>query len=123
MWTLPGGGLDFGERPEDGAIREVSEETGLVAVINGPPYVVSETGIWRRSSGAVRFHQVRVIYPMTVTGGMERVEVEGSTDAIEWVSWPLVEPRPLVGFVQPILDRAIGDATGPSMRHRTRGLR
>src|SRR5262245_51121863 len=36
LWTLPGGGLDFGEPPDRGAIREVEEETGLVARIDGP---------------------------------------------------------------------------------------
>ena len=28
-WGLPGGGLEYGEHPEDGVIREVWEETGL----------------------------------------------------------------------------------------------
>jgi len=28
-WGLPGGSLDYGERPEDAVIREVWEETGL----------------------------------------------------------------------------------------------
>ncbi len=28
-WTLPGGKLDFGEEPEQCAVREVLEETGL----------------------------------------------------------------------------------------------
>lgn len=29
VWVLPGGGLDPGETPEEGVIREVEEETGL----------------------------------------------------------------------------------------------
>jgi len=29
VWVLPGGGLDAGERPDQGVIREVEEETGL----------------------------------------------------------------------------------------------
>lgn len=33
VWVLPGGGLDAGETPEEGVIREVEEETGLQVVI------------------------------------------------------------------------------------------
>ena len=33
-WELPGGGLNFGELPEDGLTREIREETGLnIAVL------------------------------------------------------------------------------------------
>lgn len=31
VWTIPGGKLDWGESFEDGAIREIAEETGIVA--------------------------------------------------------------------------------------------
>ena len=33
LWNLPGGGLEEGETPWDGVIREVKEETGLVVQI------------------------------------------------------------------------------------------
>ena len=88
-WTLPGGGLDFGETPEVGVVREVEEETGLLAAITGVPTIHSDTGTWDRRSGRVRYHHVRFVYPMTVVGGEERLEVDGSTDAFEWV--PLAE--------------------------------
>ncbi len=29
VWVLPGGGIDDGERPEDAALREAKEETGI----------------------------------------------------------------------------------------------
>src|SRR6266576_788909 len=29
-WTLPGGGVEFGEHPDATVIRELAEETGLV---------------------------------------------------------------------------------------------
>ena len=33
-WTLPGGGLDFGEDPRDGALRELAEETGYIGELD-----------------------------------------------------------------------------------------
>ncbi len=33
VWVFPGGGLDPGETPEEGVIREVEEETGLKVCI------------------------------------------------------------------------------------------
>ncbi len=39
-WGLPGGWLKRNEAPEEGALRELKEETGLTAVI-GPSILVS----------------------------------------------------------------------------------
>lgn len=109
LWTLPGGGLDFGESPEAGVVREVEEETGLIAEITGAPAIHSDSGVWVRRSGNVRYHHVRFVYPMRVVGGEERLEVDGSTDAFDWVPLEAVGgrdlgdlvPRALEGLVLP----------------------
>jgi len=42
-WELPGGGLDWGEKPADGLIREIQEEMGLIAtsVASQPCYLTT----------------------------------------------------------------------------------
>ncbi len=105
LWTLPGGGLDFGETPEAGVVREVEEETGLAAEITGPPAIHSDTGTWGRRAGPVLFHAVRFVYPMRVVGGEERPEIDGSTDAFEWVPLDEVGARPLGDLVERALVR------------------
>ena len=113
LWTLPGGGLDFGEAPDAGALREVEEETGLIARIDGPPIVHSDSGIWERRRGTVRYHHVRFVYPMSIVGGEERLEVDGSTDAFEWVPYDAIADRPLGDLVERVLEARESDAGGP----------
>jgi ADP-ribose pyrophosphatase YjhB (NUDIX family) len=99
MWTMPGGGIEFGEAPDAAVVREVEEETGLLAEITGVPAILSESGVWPRPDGEVRFHQVRFVYPMAVTGGEERVEVGGSTDAFGWFTEEEIRALPAVELV------------------------
>ncbi|MFM2423678.1 MAG: hypothetical protein RLZZ70_63 [Candidatus Parcubacteria bacterium] len=39
-WELPGGGLDWGEKPQEGIVREIKEEMGLTVtyVAKNPSY-------------------------------------------------------------------------------------
>ena len=110
-WTLPGGGLGFGEAPDAAAVREVEEETGLVARITGEPVIHSDTGEWPFSGGSVTYHTVRFVYPMELAGGTERAEVGGSTDEFGWFSIADLEGRALGDLVERVLGRDL--AAGP----------
>ena len=84
-WTLPGGGLDHGEDPRDGAIREVEEETGYRVELGQLLTVESFRWMLDRPGGPVDHQAICVIYTAEIVGGELRNEVGGSTDVAAWV--------------------------------------
>ena len=84
-WTLPGGGLDHGEDPRDGAVREVEEETGYRVELRQLLTVESFRWLVDRPSGPVDHQAICVIYTAEVVGGELRHEVGGTTDVAAWV--------------------------------------
>jgi phosphohistidine phosphatase SixA len=84
-WTLPGGGIDFGEAPREAVLRELTEETGLTGVVESLAGVES----WVRRgpvAGGIGddFQAIQIIYRVRVTGGTLTNELDGSTDAAAW---------------------------------------
>ncbi len=87
-WDLPKGKLDKGERPEDGALREVSEEVGvpldglrlvgsLGSTLHGYPHP-------KRDSYAVK---TTYWYAMTTTAEGFTPQAEEGIEAVAWVPW------------------------------------
>lgn len=101
-WSMPGGGVDLEETPDEGVIREVREETGfdveltgLLAIdsfVKAPADRLMATDRWVR--------HLRIIYSARVVGGtLGTTEVDGSTDYAEWVPIASVPDVSRVGLV------------------------
>lgn len=88
-WSLPGGGIDFGERPDDGLRREVFEECGLAA--SELRLFGAGTACWTGHAPDGRledFQSVYLLYTATVPADVapQVIEVDGSTDEVAWVA-------------------------------------
>ena len=82
LWAIPGGSLKLGETLQEGAEREIMEETGITIKAKDPVY--SFDFFERDGDGRLRFHYVIVDMIADYVGG----EAQGADDALEarWVS-------------------------------------
>ena len=83
-WTLPGGGVDFGEHPDTAAVRELEEETGLVGEPEGVAGIFSHLYEQSRFADGADLHFLGIVYRVRIVGGELRDEVDGTTDTCAW---------------------------------------
>ena len=83
-WTLPGGGVDFGEHPDAAAVRELQEETGLLGELEGVAGIFSHLYPESQFAKGADLHFLGIIYRVRITGGDLRDEVDGTTDTCAW---------------------------------------
>ncbi len=83
IWTLPGGGLEFGEPPEDAVLRELAEESGYQGEVVGLADVTDRvvTDSRRAAAGCTRSASSTASGSI---GGDLRDEIDGSTDTCAW---------------------------------------
>lgn len=103
VWTLPGGGLDFGEEPDVGVLRELTEESGYEGEIDS--LLDASAHIFTDSHGT-SVHAVRIVYRVRVTGGELRDEVDGSTDTCGWFTPDEMASLNLADLVERVLPLA-----------------
>ncbi len=100
-WTMPGGGLEPGESPEDAVRRELREETGYTVKVGELLGIHSRVipASQRVNTSDQPLHTLRIVYRATVSGGRLRFETEGSTDRAEWFTLPSVSDLQRVKLV------------------------
>jgi 8-oxo-dGTP pyrophosphatase MutT (NUDIX family) len=80
-WTLPGGIIDPAEQPADAAVREVFEETGIVAV----PEVLTSVGVSPRMTyrNGDQVQYLEYCFRCRPAGGTARVH-DGEMSEVGW---------------------------------------
>lgn len=84
LWSLPKGHIELGESPEEAALREVMEETGIESEITQALGVID---FWFMAGGK-RIHKTVHHYLFTETGGLLAPQVS-EVDEVAW--FPLTE--------------------------------
>lgn len=102
QWTLPGGGIDHGEHPRDAVVREVYEETGLHAEVGALLDVHHSHFVGVAPSGRTEdFHGIHLVFAATVEDAPTYVtELDGTTDAVEWVPLARLSDQPVLDLVR-----------------------
>ncbi len=82
LWSLPGGGVEFGESAAEAAVREFEEETGAKAEAIGLADVVEVVA--RDEDGRPLRHAVILAYAGRLVSGEPTTTEEA--DAVAWVA-------------------------------------
>lgn len=100
IWSLPKGHLEGDESPEQAALREVTEETGIEAAILAPLGVID---FWFLTEDK-RIHKTVHHFLMEAVGG-ELSDADLEVTAVEWVPLEVLPSRLAYSDERRLLDQ------------------
>ncbi len=95
-WSMPGGHLEFGETPEDCALREMLEETGVHGV--HPRFVALTNDIFQAEDK----HYITIWMQVDYAGGDAALSAPEESTEVGWFGWDAL-PRPFFIPLQNLL--------------------
>jgi 8-oxo-dGTP pyrophosphatase MutT (NUDIX family) len=124
MWLPPGGHIERDELPDDAAVREVLEETGLEVEllgerredVNDPVQLRRPAGVQLENIGPGHQH-IDLIYFAAPRGSTE-IHGEFSGDRVGWYGPEDWDAMPLNAEVRGWCERALTDAYGSEQSRR-----
>lgn len=111
VWSLPGGGVEQGENPDDTVVREVREETGLSVRVTGVHTVTAD--VQRLPYTEIDEHTDRIVYDIEPYAGNLLSEAEGTTDLVDWAGPAELDSWPLLPFTALVLGRPVTPVADP----------
>src|SRR3712207_5048891 len=83
LWSLPKGHIEAGETPEDTAVRDAAEETGLIGEVGAPLGIID---FWFVAGGRREHKTVHHSLLRAVGGALSDADVE--VTEVAWVQLP-----------------------------------
>ncbi|WP_329012197.1 MULTISPECIES: bifunctional GNAT family N-acetyltransferase/NUDIX hydrolase [unclassified Streptomyces] len=104
-WALPGGGIEPGESPREGAVRELAEETGWTDLEPGPLLCTWEHDFTRAGVPVRQHEHVYVARGPRREPTAPALTTHGAEGILDWRWWT---PAELAGTAEPVWPPGLG---------------